>query len=964
MKLSKIVLSLVLSIALLLSTIMFAMPVSAEKTGTTYYVDSQSGDDGNSGTSQVTPWKTLGKVSGSTFLPGDSVLLKSGSVWNGTFQITFSGDETEQITIGKYGEGPRPIINGCGAGDAVKIINQQYITLRDIEITNFNPENPGDYKTERHTRSGVSIRAYHQGAMNKIQLINLDIHDVTGQSLGNGFWLPDADGTPSNKNSNSAIAVSAWQWEENTPADKYSTFTDMLIEDCYIHDVTTVGINIDGQQPVPEINNQNLIIRNNTITRTGNDFIVVGKSNNPIIENNVGYDAGVFNEDYTYIAGMWVWGTYGATLQYNEVARVNYYDSSVSDSAAFDTDIVTHGDHYYQYNYSHDNTGGFFMSMGQLQDGVNYIRYNISQNDGDNGCTGKTLSVNDPCYFYNNVFYNDTDEGISIRDGNDDIFINNIFYTPRGNNPFPAGIKFYNNNFFGAIPPSQGINNITDDPMFVNPGKGQDGINTVDGYKLQPDSPMIGAGKVVEDNGGKDFWGNSVYTGSPDIGVYEDPDSDISDSVAPDKPLNFMAKDKTDTSVILSWSAVENGIPLDSEIYDATTDTKIASIIAKNTITINGLTPDTEYKYYVISKDLSGNSSPRSDVLTVTTTIEATIVDNSNAEITGSWAETTGDSSGFYGEGYLRIAPGNGSNSVKWTPDLPETGYYLVSYWLPRGKFSRASDAEFKVAFDGGIKNYTVNERLSTGGWEQLGVHKFEQGTSGYVELTDNGNGEVVADAIKFQYLDGYSVNNIKDVKLTAVTTQLRVGETTKLSFVGIDDNGKTMDLISEGLQVEYTSENAEAVTVSEDGTVEAIDNGVSDIIATVAIGDKTFSSDRLKIYAGPYFKVSEIEFTDADGKVIDRFISKGAVKATTTIINSKEQKQSVSLIVAVFNQKGFVNSSVSEVIINKYENVTLSTTVHMPFSVEGCYVKVYVWDGLSSMKPLVPVTTFQQTGN
>ena len=56
---------------------------AAASGGTTYYVDSTIGDDSNSGTSPETPWKTLDKVTATTFLPGDTILLKSGSIWNG-----------------------------------------------------------------------------------------------------------------------------------------------------------------------------------------------------------------------------------------------------------------------------------------------------------------------------------------------------------------------------------------------------------------------------------------------------------------------------------------------------------------------------------------------------------------------------------------------------------------------------------------------------------------------------------------------------------------------------------------------------------------------------------------------------------------------------------------------------------------------------------------------------------------
>ena len=63
---------------------------AAASGGTTYYVDSTIGDDSNSGTSPETPWKTLDKVTATTFLPGDTILLKSGSIWNGEPQMRLS----------------------------------------------------------------------------------------------------------------------------------------------------------------------------------------------------------------------------------------------------------------------------------------------------------------------------------------------------------------------------------------------------------------------------------------------------------------------------------------------------------------------------------------------------------------------------------------------------------------------------------------------------------------------------------------------------------------------------------------------------------------------------------------------------------------------------------------------------------------------------------------------------------
>ncbi|CAK0780988.1 exported hypothetical protein [Gammaproteobacteria bacterium] len=85
----------------------------------TYYV-STGGDDGNNGTADTSPWKTLGKVyakamSGSKFAPGDAILLKAGDVFNRE-QITLtsgnSGTAGNPIFIGRYGSGNDPIILG------------------------------------------------------------------------------------------------------------------------------------------------------------------------------------------------------------------------------------------------------------------------------------------------------------------------------------------------------------------------------------------------------------------------------------------------------------------------------------------------------------------------------------------------------------------------------------------------------------------------------------------------------------------------------------------------------------------------------------------------------------------------------------------------------------------------------------------------------------------------------------
>ncbi|MBM7565023.1 right-handed parallel beta-helix repeat-containing protein [Paenibacillus sacheonensis] len=934
---------------------------AAEATGATYYVDSVSGNDANSGTSTGQPWRTLGHVStvggAGQLHPGDQVLLKSGSVWNQSLDITFSGSADGQITIGSYGGDVKPIINGGGGSYGVRIENEQYVTLQDIEITNFNAANPNDYKTEFHRRSGVWVIAHHEGVMSGIQLKDLDIHDVAGISVSGEDSVIDTDGDSVNKNHNAAIMVNAWEWLPNVAADKHGYFKDLLIEDNNIHDVQTIGINMDGYTNDLTKYHQNVVVRNNTINKTGSDGIVIGVADHPLIENNAVYDVAINSYDFKWIAGIWVWKTNGAIFRHNEVARVHYLNSASADSAAFDTDILAKGDHLYEFNYSHDNTGGFVMDMGQLQDGTNYYRYNLSRNDQHHKASGQTISSNDKGLFYNNVFYNDNGDGIVMSNSPKSTFINNIFYTSQGNPPYPQGPAFYNNDFYGSTPPSQGIRNLTVDPKFVDP-TGGDGIDKVAGFKLRADSPLIGEGRIVADNGGKDFFGNPLYTGSPDIGLFEDPASTKNDTAAPGAPTGLQAKDRTDTTVKLAWTAAEGGVPLDGDIYDAGTDEKLASVIMSNTVTLTGLTADTDYSFYVIARDFSGNESAPSSTLAVRTTSASVIVDDADAAKTGAWAAGTGG----YGSGFIYAAKGSGAKSVAWTPNLPTAGYYAVYYWLPPrvSNESRATNAAFRVQFDGGAKSYAVNEYTSPQGqWLLLGNHKFAAGTGGSVTLSDLANDKVVADAVKFEYLADFGPDSITKVTAVPGKPQLKTGDTTSLSVIGADDAGKTLDLKAENVAIAYSSDAPSVASVSADGTITAVAAGTAHVHAVVTVNGHDLTSDDATIIVGNGLTVSTPVFKDGSGNAITTLQPSGIVKVSTTIVNSTDADQSVTLIVGVYNANGLLASTTENANVKTFTNQTLTATIVLPANTNGASIRAFVWDGKGTMHPLASKTLF-----
>lgn len=86
----------------------FALNIQAN----TFYV-ANSGSDSNSGTIDA-PWQTINKVNQmmSSFLPGTQILFKSGDIFNGSLNITVSGNTINPIYFGKYDTGIDPIIIG------------------------------------------------------------------------------------------------------------------------------------------------------------------------------------------------------------------------------------------------------------------------------------------------------------------------------------------------------------------------------------------------------------------------------------------------------------------------------------------------------------------------------------------------------------------------------------------------------------------------------------------------------------------------------------------------------------------------------------------------------------------------------------------------------------------------------------------------------------------------------------
>ncbi|MCX7708971.1 MAG: right-handed parallel beta-helix repeat-containing protein [Clostridia bacterium] len=538
------------------NNIMAATSEQSFKGNTTYYLDSANGNDANDGTSEKKAWKSLDKVNSyKGFGPGDKILFKAGSIFNGPLKLVYSqvdptltnckgGVEGNPIVIDMYGRGPKPLIQGSGEDKefaAVYLKNVQYIEVNNLLVTN-----QGDF-----SRRGIYVTAAAEdfpnttqeapAVLNHIYIKNCEIKDVDSKPLGMS--------SPSKCFGGIIFKITSGKECEN-----WVRYNDVLVSNNYIHDVSRCGMythsdfNTDlpytkggGEGTRPRLPWTKVVVRNNYVSDTAGDGLVVTTCDAPLMEYNVVARPQRFTASDLYAVGMWPFGCYDAVLQYNEA----FGNQTRNDGMGFDLDFGNKRA-ILQYNYSHDNEGGFVLVCSGP--GVNehpVVRYNISQNDG---CTDNSrifqisgMGTKD-CWVYNNTIYTAANPGLAwmeskgVWQGTPELitFVNNIYVNrstqPRINDIYePAQMKIDRNSFFGMTPPADAANSIKADPLLVKPGSGTTGgridlgekIGNADGYKLQAGSPCINAGISIENNGGKDYWGNGLYNGAPDIGACE-----------------------------------------------------------------------------------------------------------------------------------------------------------------------------------------------------------------------------------------------------------------------------------------------------------------------------------------------------------------------------------------------------------------------------------------------------------
>lgn len=473
-----------------------------------YYIDNVDGSDTNTGLSAEESWKTFRNVNDREFKPGEQILLKSGCVWNGSLFPKGNGSDEAPILIGAYGDGERPVIHGNGqVKAAVYLRNQSNWIVQKLEVTNQAPERGYVH------RGGILAENDNGGVLRNIKILDNYVHHVTSSFRYAYTFHPHQFG---------GIAINV---NGQTGTDKYQ---NILIEGNRVEDVGRTGIVVwDHVFAKYDEACTGVVIRQNSVTDIDSDGILTYGCDGALIEYNVADGCGSYREDGGFNGSAAIWCTRGSNciIQYNEAFNTHKLEGN-ADGTAFDIDIDAI-DCIVQYNYSHDNEGGFMLFIDASNSSGGIVRYNISQNDKTRvfmiaggvqpnmkiynntiyvsaGMDTQIIehtwdeagNINAPWIFKNNVIYNYGSGGYMIP-GKNGIFSNNIYY---GNHP--------------ATEPNE-VQKITGDPKLLNPGSGQRGFDSLSGYNLKKNSPAIGKGIMIDHNGGKDIFGNIVSDQMP-----------------------------------------------------------------------------------------------------------------------------------------------------------------------------------------------------------------------------------------------------------------------------------------------------------------------------------------------------------------------------------------------------------------------------------------------------------------
>jgi len=321
---------------------LIGLPASAAD----YHVDCLAGDDAADGRSPASAWRSLAKASATSYLPGDSILLKRGTRCGGTLWPKGSGEPGRPIRLAAYGEGPLPVVDAKGGEAALKLFNQQYWQIETIEAAGGSPY-------------GIHISG-DRGTLRHFRIRNVVIHDVGGEVKAKTSGL---------------LVVAAGGGDQS--------FEDVVIDGVTAYDTTQwAGIIVNGSASADKkLRARNVTIRNSIVHDVYGDGIVLFQVEDGLIEKSAAWRTGLQPQETIGTPnGIWTWRCNRCSVQWTEGF---FIDSPGVDGGVYDIDWGC-DDGVVQFNYGHDAMGycASVFAANRETTSNSVVRYNVCVNNG------------------------------------------------------------------------------------------------------------------------------------------------------------------------------------------------------------------------------------------------------------------------------------------------------------------------------------------------------------------------------------------------------------------------------------------------------------------------------------------------------------------------------------------------------------------------------------------------------
>jgi hypothetical protein len=122
---------------------------------TTYYVDSEKGNDESNGQSEMQAWQSLKKVEAAKLNPGDEVRFRKGSMFTGPLYIRYSGTAGQPILVSDYGDSTasapiftNPVFTQDNYGNCIRL-QGSHIILENLHCQYTAAYRAGPYTIQR-----------------------------------------------------------------------------------------------------------------------------------------------------------------------------------------------------------------------------------------------------------------------------------------------------------------------------------------------------------------------------------------------------------------------------------------------------------------------------------------------------------------------------------------------------------------------------------------------------------------------------------------------------------------------------------------------------------------------------------------------------------------------------------------------------------------------------------------------